>query len=170
MRPGVNGSRINAGTGASIGRREVNSGEKTPKTGARIDVGMHRKDARTGVRTGRRDVETAENRSKTDVNGGVTGLRTGVGTDANKYSIGMSKDATTTRVDERTGASTCRPDGMAGATGCKEGVKTGKAAPSTDASVELVAEASKTLSQLPVSHAAPNQGSSNNHISKKGLE
>jgi predicted TIM-barrel enzyme len=85
------------------------------------------------------------------------------------YRTGVSANATTTRVDKRTGASTCRPNGMAGATRCREGVITGKAAPSTDASVELVAEASKTLSQLPVSHAAPSQGSSNNHISKKGL-
>ncbi len=45
------------------------------------------------------------------------------------YRIGVSADATTTRVDKRTGASTCRPNGMAG-------VITGKAAPSTDASVE----------------------------------
>ncbi len=85
------------------------------------------------------------------------------------YRIGVSADATTTRVDERTGASTCRPDMMAGATGCRAGVKTGKAVPSKSAIAGLVAEASKTFSQLPVSHAAPNQGSSNTHISKKGL-
>jgi len=73
------------------------------------------------------------------------------------------------RTDERIGAKTFLPGKRAGATECRTDVKTGKAVPSRDASAELVAEASKTLCQLPLSHTAPNQGSSNNHISKKGL-
>jgi len=68
-----------------------------------------------------------------------------------EFRTGVSREVIISRIEERVG------------------VITGKAAPSTDASVELVAEASKTLSQLPVSHAAPSQGSSNNFISKKGL-
>jgi hypothetical protein len=73
------------------------------------------------------------------------------------------------RTDKRIGAKTFLPGKRAGATECRTDVKTGKDAPRRGATAELIAEASKALSQLPVSPAAPNQGSSNNHISKKGL-